>query len=552
MESLLNQLQRKFKGEIDTSFESRSLFSHDASIFEMQPEAIVSPKDVDDVRRLVLHVGINKQTYPSLALTPRGAGTDMSGAAIGNSIVVDMTRHFNHVESLTGQTLVVEPGVYARDIEPLLTTHNFILGSMPASRAWCTMGGIAANNSGGEQSLRYGNADKNIQEVRAVLADGKEYIFHALNRRQLEKKMASDTFEATVYRGIYALIEENYDLIRNARPKVNKNSTGYNLWDVWDREEGTFNLAPLFAGSQGTLGIMTNLTFHLEKKAPFSEVAIIYMANSKSLGDIIASISRLNPAIFEGFDDITFQLGIKHFSLFKEHMGMKEWAKQQASLLGSVARFQGHLPQMVLMVEFDGNSKDEVDQKITRLQKDLAKFKPRIEIAGNEQESSRFWQIRRASFQLLRQRIHGKYAAPFIDDLTVQPRYLPEFLPKLRKIIRRYNLPATIGGHFGDGDLHIVPLMDIKDPAEQLKLEPVMREIVPLIRRYGGSLAGEHNDGMIRGPWLPAMFGGEVYQLFRRTKEIFDPMYIFNPHKKTDASWDFSLQHIRRSNKNLR
>jgi FAD/FMN-containing dehydrogenase len=148
----------------------------------------------------------------------------------------------------------------------------------------------------------------------------------------------------------------------------------------------------------------------------------------------------------------------------------------------------------------------------------------------------------------LQNQIKGRYASPFIDDMTVPPQYLPEFLPKLRKIIRKYKLPATIQGHFGDGNFHIIPLMDIAGTADQAKLEPIMRELIPIVVNYGGTMAGEHNDGMIRGPWLPAVFGQEMYGLFKQTKEIFDPMYIFNPHKKTDASWEYSMSHIRKHN----
>jgi FAD/FMN-containing dehydrogenase len=129
--------------------------------------------------------------------------------------------------------------------------------------------------------------------------------------------------------------------------------------------------------------------------------------------------------------------------------------------------------------------------------------------------------------------------------MTVQPKYLPEFLPKIRKIIRKYKLPATLSGHFGDGNFHIVPLMDIEEKSEQAKLEKVMREVIPIVLMYEGTLAGEHNDGMVRGPWLPAVFGQPMYEVFKDTKEIFDPTYIFNPHKKTDASWDYSMEHIR-------
>lgn len=547
MDILLRKLKTVFKGEIATDGRTRTNFSHDASIYEMVPEAVLAPKDTEDIQELVKFVTAHKAAYPALSITPRSAGTDMSGGAIGNSLLIDMTQHFNKIHEVTDQKLHVQPGVYMRDVDPLLKEKHAIIGSTPASRNICTVGGMVGNNSGGEQSLRYGNVENAVRELKVVFADGKEYIVKPLNRRQLEQKMAKNTFEGRLYKQVFELIEENYDLIRNARPRVNKNSMGYNLWSVWDRETGIFDMTRLITGSQGTLGIVTDITFRLLPRLEHNGLLVLYLSNIKYLGDIIATVMRHQPATFEGFDDITFELGIKHFKLFKQQLGAKEWLKQQAALASSVAKFRGHLPNMVLMVEFEGETPEEVAQKTAKLQRALQKYKVKMEIAGDEDQSSRFWQIRRASLSLLRERVHGKYASPFIDDLTVQPRYLPEFLPALRKIIRKYDLPATIAGHFGDGNFHVIPLMEIESHAAQAKLEPCMREIVPLVLKYGGTLAGEHNDGMVRGPWLPAVFGDEMYLLFRRTKEIFDPLYIFNPHKKTDAAWDFSMKHIRTS-----
>jgi FAD/FMN-containing dehydrogenase len=545
METLLRELKKTFQGDIITDGRTRASYSHDASIYEMVPEAVLSPKNTQDIQSLVQFVVANKATHPALSITPRSAGTDMSGGAIGNSLLIDMTKHFTTIHSIDSKKLHLQPGVYMRDVDPLLSEHQVLIGSVPASRNLCTVGGMVGNNSGGEQSLRYGNTENAVRELKVVFADGKEYEVKPLNRRELDKKMSKNTFEGRLYKQVFELIETNYDLIRNARPRVNKNSMGYNLWSVWDRETGVFDMTRLITGSQGTLGIVTDITFRLLPRLPHNGLLVLYLSNIKHLGDIIATVMRHHPATFEGFDDVTFELGIKHFKLFKQHLGAKEWLKQQAILASSVAKFRGHLPNMVLMVEFDGETSEKVQQKISKLQLALKRFKLKMEIAGDEQQSSRFWQIRRASLSLLRERVHGKYASPFIDDLTVQPRYLPEFLPQLRKIIRKYDLPATIAGHFGDGNFHIIPLMEIENDAAQAKLEPCMREIVPLVLKYGGTLAGEHNDGMVRGPWLPAVFGDEMYLLFRRTKEIFDPLYIFNPHKKTDAAWDFSMKHIR-------
>lgn len=547
MQELLKELGAIFAGEIHTDQKTRDSVKHDASIYELTPEAVLSPKHSRDIQKLVSFVSKYKQTYPSLAITPRSAGTDMSGAAIGSSLVLDMLTHFNTVHSLTKQRLHTQPGVYMNVLDPLLDAKDLMLGSVPASRAINTIGGMIGNNSGGEQSLRYGNTERWVRELKIVLADGKEYTTKPLTRRELEIKIKKADFEGKLYERIFTLIEENYDIIHNARPRVNKNSMGYNLWEVWDRDTGMFDLTPLIVGSQGTLGIVTDITIEPVPKARHSGLLVAYLTSLKQLGDIIPLVMDHKPATFEGFDDITFDLGVKHFSTFRKQLGLKEWTKQQASLLGSVAKFKGRLPNIVLMIEFDGDSLDEVYDKIVNLQQDFARnaIKIKTQIEGDEEGAKPFWQIRRASLALLRNQVKGKYASAFMDDLTVPPQHVPAFLPEVRKIIRRYKLPATVAGHFGDGNFHIIPLMDIGNPADQAKLEPAMRDLVPIVLKYGGTLAGEHNDGMVRGPWLPAVFGDEVYQLFKETKAIFDPLAIFNPHKKTDANWDYSMAHIR-------
>lgn len=551
MDNFETKLRTALAGDIHTDGKTLDAYSHDASIYEMVPQAVVVPAHARDIRQLVNLVSSHKATYPSLSLTVRSAGTDMSGGPLGTSLVLDMTKHFGTVHGLKDDVLHTQPGAYMRDIDPLLAKQGLMLGSVPASRAINTIGGMVGNNSGGEQSLRYGNTERWVRQLSVVFADGNEYTVKPLSKRALMKKISQGDFEGNLYKRVYELIEANYDTIRNARPHVNKNSMGYNLWSVWDRETGIFDLTRLITGSQGTLGIITDIHIEPVKKAAHSGLLIAYLTSSKQLDRIIPLVMQHQPATFEGFDDITFNLGIKHFSIFRKQLGIKEWTKQQAALLSSVAKFKGHIPNLVLMIEFDGDNPRIVTERIAKLQADFRAhhIRVRTQVEGSEEGARPFWQIRRASLTLLRNQVHGAYASAFMDDLTVPARHVPAFLPRVRRIIRKYKLPATIAGHFGDGNFHIIPLLHIGDPADQAKLEPAMRELVPIVLEYGGTLAGEHNDGMVRGPWLPAVFGDEVYQLFRQTKEIFDPHYIFNPHKKTDASWDFSMEHIRGTGK---
>jgi FAD/FMN-containing dehydrogenase len=548
MDDIIPKLRKLIKGDVSIDPTTRQEASHDASVYELMPEAVISPVDSADIEKLVKFVSKNKTNYPKLAITPRSAGTDMSGGPIGTSIVLNMTDHFNTIGSLKGSLLNTQPGVYMRDIDPLLLGKGLHLGSVPASRAINTIGGMVGNNSGGERSLQYGNTERWVRELKVVFADGNEYVVKPLNRKQLQQKLKETTFEADLYRRTYELIEKNYDLIKNARPHVNKNSMGYNLWSVWDRDTGIFDMTRLITGSQGTLGIITDITVEAVPKAPHSGLLLAYLPSIKNLGEVISTVMHHEPATFEGFDNITFNLGLRYFKTFRKQLGTKEYLRQQAVLLKSVAKFKGHIPSMFLMIEFDGQTKGEVLDKISILHDDLKSFKLPMDIEADEASSAPFWKIRRASLSLLKNQVHGRYASPFIDDMAVPPRHLPQFVPQLRKVIRKYKLPATIQGHFGDGNFHVIPLMDIASEKDRAKLEPVMRELIPIVLKYGGTMAGEHNDGMVRGPWLPAVFGQDVYEIFKETKEIFDPQYIFNPHKKTDASWEYSMSHIRNSN----
>jgi len=201
---------------------------------------------------------------------------------------------------------------------------------------------------------------------------------------------------------------------------------------------------------------------------------------------------------------------------------------------------------MVLLVEYTGETPEEVAAKVHAMRQGLKDFKlEAMEEDATEAKAWKFRIMRRESFNLLRKKVKDKHTAPFIDDLVVPPAKLVEFLPQLRAIIKKYNLMATIAGHMGDGNFHVIPLMKIEEPSERAKLAPAMKEVNDLVLSYKGSLSGEHNDGMIRGPWLETMYGKEVTDFFRQTKTIFDPNNIFNPHKKTDATWDFSMSHIR-------
>jgi len=539
-----------FKGEVDDSADTLEFYSHDASMFELKPQLIVMPKNADDVEKLVRLVAEKKKSMPELSVTARSAGTDMGGGAINDSIIVDFNKHFTKIENVSATAAHAQPGVFYRDFEPETLKHKALMPSYPASRDLCTIGGMVNNNSGGEKSLEFGKTENYVTELKFVFADGVERTVKPLNRRELLAKIGQKDFEGQVYKGIYDLVEKHYDKVKAAKPHVTKNSTGYNLWDVWDRDAGIFDLNKLIVGAQGTLGFVTDIHFKLVPARPHSGLLVLFLRDIDALGEIIPKVLESKPATFESFDDATLWLSIRFMPSFLKMLGVAKFIHLLISLIPDGLQLLRGIPKLILMVEFNGETEDEVREKIKALHRELKKHKARYEINGFEEDategrSEKFWLMRRQSFNLLRSKVKDKHTAPFIDDLVVNPPYLTEFLPQIRKIIKKYNLLATIAGHMGDGNFHIIPLMKLEDPKDRNKLLPAMKEVDNLVLKYHGSLSGEHNDGLVRGPWLEQMYGKEMVEIFREVKKIMDPEGIFNPHKKANADWDYSFSHIR-------
>lgn len=550
MEAFLKELKEKFKGEIETDIATRDKYSHDASMFEIVPQAVVAPLDSHDIQALVKLVGKYKKDVPDLSVTARSAGTDMAGGAINDSIIIDFNRHLTTIFEATPTEAHAQPGVFYRDFEKATLQHNALMPSYPASRELATIGGMIGNNSGGEKSLEYGKTANFVNELKVVFADGKEYVVKPLTTSELKKKMAQTDFEGGIYKQVFELCETHYDEIKAAKPIVSKNSMGYALWDVWDRDKGIFDLTKLIVGAEGTLGMVTDIKFRLVSARAHSGLLVLFLKNINDLGELIPAVLKHKPATFESFDDATLWLSIRFMPSFLKILGWKRFIRLLINLIPDGLQLLRGIPKLVLMVEFNGDSEEEVRQKVRALHKDLSRYRARYEINGFEEtptegKSEKFWIMRRNSFQILRSKVKDKHTAPFIDDFVVPPKHLVEFLPELQKIIKRYKLFATIAGHMGDGNFHVIPLMKFEDPKERAKIQPAQKEVNELVLKYHGSLSGEHNDGLVRGAWLEQQFGKEITDYMRKVKTIFDSENIFNPHKKTDANWEYSMSHLR-------
>lgn len=544
----VEKIKEFVQGEVIEDSQALTPYSHDASVFEVKPEIVIKPKNVSDIKNLVTYVTKEKRKNRTLSLTARSGGTCMSGGPLSESIVLDFTSHFNQIIEISPAGATVEPGVFYRTFEAEAEKKNLLLPSYPASKNICTLGGMIANNSGGEKSLAYGKTEDYVERLDVVLSDGEEHVLEPLTKQELARKKKSKTFEGKVYRDLHALLEKNYDLIQAAKPHVSKNSAGYYLWNVWDKETGIFDLTKLFVGSQGTLGLVTKARLKLVQPKPKSELLVIFLKDLRPLGNLAKTVLKYNPESFESFDDHTLKMAMRFLpELIKQMKGgiISLGFKFLPELLMTLT---GGIPKLILIAEFTGETEKEVVQKLKQAEKEVKeKFGVPTHVTKSRNEAEKYWIIRRESFNLLRKHSSGRHTAPFIDDFIIEPEKLPEFLPRLNQILDQYpHLIYTIAGHVGNGNFHIIPLMDLKNQEDRAIIPRLSEQVYKLVLEFKGSITAEHNDGLIRTPYLEQMYGKKMYTLFKQVKKIFDPKDIFNPGKKVNGNLSYAIEHIKK------
>jgi FAD/FMN-containing dehydrogenase len=527
------------KGEVMDDAKTRALFARDTSIFTKTPELVTYPKNADDVSALVRTVLGARKDGINASVTARSAGTDMSGGPLTDSVVAVFTKHMNQVLEVGSGYAITEPGVYYRDFEKAtLASNRQILPSYPASREIAAMGGIVNNDSGGERTLEYGKTRKYVEEVDVVLSDGSKVTFNAKSKEELERLCALETLEGRVYRDMRDLLAKNADAIEKARPKVSKNSAGYALWEIEDKEAGTFNLAKLICGAQGTLVLTTRMKLSLVREQGYRAMLVVFLKDLEVLPEVVRKVLPFNPESFESYDDHTFTLAMKLLPQMLSQMGLAQAVHLGLSFIPEVGMaIKGGVPKLVLMAEFSEDTHQEALFKAGQARAALASLGLQTRIARDERAAQKYWKVRREAFALLRKQMPGLVAAPFIDDFVVPPDSYPEFLPKLFALLDAEGFVYAVTGHIGDGNFHIFPLIDLSKPGSRQMILDLSPKVYDLVIKYGGSTTGEHNDGIIRTPYLPQLFGTEMVSLFEETKRIFDPMDIFNPGKKVNGTF---------------
>lgn len=530
MNKVAHYLQEHLDGEVMTSSDARRYFATDGSILELAPDVIVYPRSESDVRKTARFTWQLAERGRVIPLTARGSGTDQSGAALGEGIIMAFPAHMNRVLEYDGKNgvLVAEPGANYGKIQQTLITHGRFLPPFPASLEYSTIGGAVGNNAAGEKSIKYGSTIEYVRGLRVVLANGEVIETGPLNKRELNKKLGLTTFEGEVYRAVDALIEEHRSTIEKTMLGVTKNATGYNLIDVRGAD-GTFDLTPLLVGAQGTLGVVTEVILDTE---PHNINTSLYMAQFDDIAKAAEAVLKLRklpslPSAIEMVDDNLLNL-VSELN-----------ANQLKGLL------KKPYPRVVLLVEFD-DLNDRTQKKLgKRAEKIFSDLATEFVLETDRKAQEKLWRLRHMSSVVAANTDGKSRAIPFIEDGIVPVDSLADFLQDLYDLFAKTNIRPAVWGHAGDGNLHVLPYLNLAEVGDRQKLFKLMTEYYEIIKKYKGAASGENNDGRLRAPLLKDFYDAEIYEVFRKLKRIFDPHGTMNPGVKIDVNQNDVKQMLR-------
>ncbi len=523
MSKVAHYLQEHLSGEVSASASLRKYFSTDGGVFTATPSLVVYPRNEGDVRKAARFTWQLAERGRVIPITARGMGTDQGSAAVGTGIMMVFPAHMNRILELDGKTgdVVIEPGIIYSKLQQTLHTHGRFLPPYPSSIEYSSIGGAIANNAAGEKTIKYGATREFVKSLRVVLANGEVIETRRLSKRELSKKMGLTSFEGEVYRAVDALIEENKQVINDSALNVSKNSAGYDIIDV-KRKDGSFDLTPLFVGSQGTLGIVTEACLSTAVYNPETTLIAAFFDDLQVAEQVIAEI-KAGPEIPSAME------------LVDEHLLNFLDTHNPNQLKGIVDK---PFHKLIVLIEFD-NANARIQKKLAkRTTKILNKFQIKFQIETDEQEKEQLWRIRHSAAAVISHSEGSTKALPIIEDGIVPAEKFQQYISGVYALFEKYGLQAAIWGHAGNANLHMQPFLDLSQVGDRQKVFKIIDEYYSMVIELGGSTSGEHSDGRLRAPYLPKLYGQAMYSVFQKTKAIFDPYGILNPGVKIDVTLD--------------
>ena len=521
----LEILKSSLSGDLYTDKIHRIIYSTDASAYKQTPLAVTYPRNDDDIIKI-----INFARKHAISIVPRTAGTSLAGQVVGEGIIVDVSKHLTNIIELNVEEkwIRLQPGIVLDELNKYLEPHNLFFGPETSTSNRCMIGGMVGNNACGSHSILYGSTRDHLLEVKAILSDGSEVQFGKLTNKEFEQKCVGDTLENKLYQTVKSILKnaENQKEIREQYPDkhLKRRNTGYAIDLLLETKPFTpksepFNFCKIIAGSEGTLAFITEIKLNLVTLPPKVKgvMAVHFETMEEALKANLIALKYL-PGAVEMMDRTILNLT----------KGNIEQQKNRFFLEGD--------PEAILIIEFARETKEEIDEIILNMEAELRSLNFGFHypvIWGKD--ISKIWNLRKSGLGVLSNMKGDAKPVSLIEDTAVHVEKMPDYIAEFKLLIEKYSLSCVYHAHIGSGELHLRPVLDLKSPKDVEIFRSLALDVAKLVKKYKGSLSGEHGDGRLRGEFIPLMVGEHNYQLLKQIKQTFDPQCIFNPGKITDT-----------------
>jgi FAD/FMN-containing dehydrogenase/Fe-S oxidoreductase len=519
------ELKKFIEGDLFFDETHLLMYATDASAYREKPLAVVLPQNTEDIKKIVGFAVKHK-----ISLIPRTAGTSLAGQVVGGGIIVDVSKYMTQVLEINEQEhwVRVQPGVVPDELNKLLEPKGLFFGPETSTSSRCMIGGMVGNNSCGAHSLIYGSTRDHTISVKAILSDGSKAEFAPLSKEEFQKKLTGDSLENKIYRNIHEILSDpvnQQEILKEYSDKsLKRRNTGYAIdllldCEPFKKDGAPFNFCRLIAGSEGTLAFMTEIKLNLVPLPPKEKALVCVHLNSvtESLHANLIAL-RHDPVSIELMDKTILDLTKINITQQKNRFFIK-----------------GE-PGAVLIVEFAEHTKDVIVEKASKMEEEM-----RAEGYGFHfpivfgSDIKKVWELRKAGLGVLSNMPGDRKPVSVIEDTAVSPQVLPDYIKELQAMLGKYGLDVVYYAHIATGELHTKPILNLKDPADVELFHTVALETALLVKKYKGSLSGEHGDGRLRGEFIPLMIGEHNYELLKNIKKTWDAESLFNPGKITDT-----------------
>jgi FAD/FMN-containing dehydrogenase/Fe-S oxidoreductase len=525
MKEKIRELAKVFDGELYDDNKTRILYATDASAFREMPLAVALPRTISDIKKL-----INFADREHISLIPRTAGTSLAGQVVGQGIIADVSKYFTKILELNvaEKWVRVEPGVIRDDLNLFLAPYGLLFGPETSTANRAMIGGMVGNNSCGSNSIVYKSTREHLLEIKAILSDGSEAHFKSLGVEEFHAKCEGKTLESSIYKITRTLLgnPQNQEEVRRGYPKktIDRRNTGYALDLLQDAApfiagRPDFNFCKLIAGSEGTLAFITEIKLNLVPMPPAQTglLCVHFQTIDQSLRANLIAL-RFGPTASELIDHYILECT-------KENI---EQSKNRFFVLGD--------PGAILVIEFKKDSRDEITDIARRVEAEMraAGLGYHFPLLFGE-DTKKIWALRKAGLGLLSNLPGDEKAVPVIEDTAVDVNDLPDYIRDFNSILKTHGLFSVHYAHAGSGEIHLRPIINLKTVEGNRLYRMLAEEIAMLVKKYNGSLSGEHGDGRLRGEFIRLMIGERNYDFLKQIKYAWDPRSIFNPNKIVDS-----------------